>query len=468
MFESIKKVWRDPVWSKVIAAGIITSIAAFAALFTHLLTTPVPFWALLSALVVITLLAPHWWRAINKKKPQLYLAWHGSAGWGIGGVLQQDGMERVLRLQGPVVISSSLLTEPIFITAMELENAEYVGPHFQMFELRPGEMIGQTLMLNFRGALPREGDPLKVNLTLVDIKGERYPLKTAILRAFPGPQLQPKEPSVMPLDDEALVVASPEHILLRISNVDNGGIRGIQLQVENHRLTSIHNVRVILTSAAGFDSRYGDFREASLTGQTFAGPDVVRPSCSGKPIPLLWKSPQFPHLVTGENNVLRKLVWPDTDKNDIEKWRLSLRVDISDGPAHTPGHESDLKEVSADVIVLWNKTRNEFSIEKPNTATTHPSPPAAFPLDGSDGTKRTIVKYIMLGQNQLLAYTTTRATLPGTRFLVLRSHPDRDPQSVETSDRHAANTRWNEWYQEWKKAGFGGASGSGLDCTAPF
>jgi hypothetical protein len=207
MFGYIKKIWTDPVWSKVIATGIIAIFVTFAALFTHILTAaffmrvltePVPFWGLLAALGILLLLLPYWWRTIGKKKSELHVAWHGSAGWGTGGILQKDGgMERVLRIQGQTVITSSFLEEPVFITGIDLKDAEYAGPNFQMFEVKPGTMIRQSLLLNFRGVKPTKGEAFKANLTFVDIKGKRYPLKPALLRAFPGedlPQTEPPKP----------------------------------------------------------------------------------------------------------------------------------------------------------------------------------------------------------------------------------------------------------------------------------
>ena len=74
----------------------------------------------------------------------------------------------------------------------------------------------------------------------------------------------------------------------------------------------------------------------------------------------------------------------------------------------------------------------------------------------------------MYGQNQLLAYTTTRQGFPGTRFLVVRNRPNCEPQSLETSSQDVANAKWSEWYQEWKRQGFGGASGTGLLGELPF
>jgi hypothetical protein len=60
--------------------------------------------------------------------------------------------------------------------------------------------------------------------------------------------------------------------------------------------------------------------------------------------------------------------------------------------------------------------------------------------------------------------------LPGYSkpLLVVRNRPNQQPQSCETPDRDEANARWIEWYQEWKKKGFGGASGTGLFGEPPF
>lgn len=303
MLDFIKKIWRDPVGSKVIATGIILALTALVTLLTHALTYSVPIWSLLATFVIsICALAwLHWLRTIRGRKPQLHMAWHGSAGWGIGGLLNKDGMESVLRIQGPVVITSSHLTESVIVTGIELKGAEYAGPYFQMFEVNPGETIKQHLMLNFRGLNPAKGRALTVNLSFVDIKGDRYRLKPAALRAFPG------------LDNPARESPSPQ------------------------------------------ESR-----------------------------------------------------------------------------------------------------------------TSPPSPHPAFPLDGEDGVHREIILYIMHGQDQLLAYKTSRDGFPGTRFLVVRARPNQSPQSVDTPDQGSANAKWNEWYLEWKKKGFGGAFGNGLDGAPPF
>jgi hypothetical protein len=471
MLDLIKKIWHDPVWSKVIATGVIAiaagATAIVAASFRQILTSRIPLWALLATLAIIALLLPYWWRAIRRKKPELHLAWHGSAGWGIGGILQKDGeMERVLRIQGLAVISSSFLEEPLVITGIDLKDAEYAGPYFLMFELKPGETIQHTFLLNFRSVTPAQGRPFTANLTLIDVKGQRYPLESATLRAFPGPQLSLKEPTAQPSEANSFAIDSPDKFSLRFNKVDSSGIRGIELQVENNRLTSIHQIRVTLASVCSFDSEYGAFREACLTGRIFNRPNRIGPRSSGNPILLVWKAPQWLGLVTGENNNIRELLWPDRDKSEIERWKLSLRAIAFSQPANASEQSTPLRELDTDIIVLWNKAGNQFSIEK--LAEPPPGDPAAFPVNGTDGVSRAIVRYILRGQDQLLAYTTTREKLPGTRFLVVRMHPDREPQSLETPDRDAANAKWNDWYQEWKRKGFGGASGNGLDCAPPY
>jgi len=112
----------------------------------------------------------------------------------------------------------------------------------------------------------------------------------------------------------------------------------------------------------------------------------------------------------------------------------------------------------------FSKERNLEGIQIPKEP-----PPfhSAFPAEGEDGSHRDLVRYIMCGHDLLLAYTTTRDGLPGTRFLVVRQRPDQDPQSVSAPDRETANAKWTEWYREWKQRGFGGASGN-FDGDPPF
>lgn len=268
-------------------------------------------------------------------------------------------------------------------------------------------------------------------------------------------------------DGDSLIVNTPDDMSLRFSTFDSTQIRGVQLEIENYRLTSIRQIRVIIASASSFDRRYADYREPILTGQVFERPNVIRPSFRGNPIVLIQKAPEWPSLITRESNLVRQLLWPDTDKSETERWKLSLRVIALNQPADATGQSIPLKEFCTDIVVLWTRAQNEFSFEEiqPEVSAALSE---AFPLDGKDGTKRTVARYIICGKDQLFAYRTIRDGLKGERFLVVRQRPDQEPQSFESPDRDAANVKWNEWYQEWKKKGFGGASGTGLGGEPPF
>lgn len=270
----------------------------------------------------------------------------------------------------------------------------------------------------------------------------------------------------IPTVEGTLLFESPELFAVRLSTFGSPQLRGIQLQIENYRLTSVHQVRIVLASASSFDVRHQDFREPAVSGQMFSRPNPIRPSGSGQTIPLIWKEARWPGLVTGENNLIRQLGWPENDKSEIETWKLSLRVQVFDVTQNAHGQSISLGDLPFEAVVDWERNSNVFRLKKFNMEL--PLSVSGFPESGEDGTHREIMRHIMCGQDQLLSYTTTRDGFPGTRFLVVRARPSQPPQSVETPDREAANAKWVEWYLEWKKQGFGGASGTGLDGAPPF
>ena len=98
---------------------------------------------------------------------------------------------------------------------------------------------------------------------------------------------------------DLLVINSPDQFSVRLSNFEDGQIRGIQLRIGDYRLASIQRDRVVLSSACSFDGRCGAFRESCLSAQVFALPQAIRPGFRSNPILLVWKAPQWPGLVTG-------------------------------------------------------------------------------------------------------------------------------------------------------------------------
>jgi hypothetical protein len=107
-------------------------------------------------------------------------------------MLNSGGMESVLRIQGPVTVSSDNLPEIVTLTAIHLRGAEFTG-YFPGFVVEPGAAFKHTMHMNFRGLKPESGKPLTVQLTFEDNKGRRYPTRKVKLRAFPGPQMPPPE-----------------------------------------------------------------------------------------------------------------------------------------------------------------------------------------------------------------------------------------------------------------------------------
>lgn len=87
-----------------------------------------------------------------------------------------------------------------------------------------------------------------------------------------------------------------------------------------------------------------------------------------------------------------------------------------------------------------------------------------------DGVTKVLKRNIMCPtQGQLLAFETTRFGFPGTRYLVERHiRGESQPRYKLTPSADEANAQWFEWYDEMKKNGFGGCSGTGLDGTRPF
>jgi hypothetical protein len=148
------------------------------------LTTGIPLWLPLLLLLAIVALVPSWLRML-RNRPVLHISWHGSAGWGRGGLLGPGGMETVLRIQGEALIALDNLNETVILTAVHLRGAEFVG-NFHTFQIEPGVTFNHTMFMNFRGLKPKSDTPLTVRLTFEDNKGRRYPTKKATLRAFPS------------------------------------------------------------------------------------------------------------------------------------------------------------------------------------------------------------------------------------------------------------------------------------------
>ena len=267
---------------------------------------------------------------------------------------------------------------------------------------------------------------------------------------------------------EELVIKTSDDLTVRIRHYQFQETRGLTLTVDNDRLNPIHQIRVIVADAQSFDLDHNAYRQSSnFNAAVVTAPNVIQPRCSSNPILLIRKETSNNSLLAG-NDFSHAMVWPQNDTSEVERWHFTLRVMAANAPRNSLEKSFPLEEIFANVVVFWDRTRNEFSLEMPVPKELSPTPPTGFPTNGEDGVHRMITLYILNGQDRLLAYNTTRENLPGTRFLIVRERPDQEPQSIETADRDIANARWNELHEEWKRRGFGGASGNGLDGGPPF
>jgi hypothetical protein len=119
-----------------------------------------------------------------------------------------------------------------------------------------------------------------------------------------------------------------------------------------------------------------------------------------------------------------------------------------------------------DTIIRLSK-----AFEKARTAdpvVTHPG--TRLGATSPDGVTKVLKRNIMCPtQGQLLAFETTRFGFSGTHYLVERHiGGESQPRYKLTPNKDEANAQWFEWFDEMKKKGFGGCSGTGMDGTRPF
>jgi hypothetical protein len=164
-----------------------------------------------------------------------------------------------------------------------------------------------------------------------------------------------------------------------------------------------------------------------------------------------------------EFEMLLKLELQDPSEEDGFNVRVPLIVRFYDSKKeilYQTAHEVVYNTFSQEAHIYL--TQGTIPVKMP-----YQSSPAALPVP-TDAQKQ-IVRYIMYGAEQLLAYNVTVPEAPA-RFLVQRLSPKHESKSLYTEDFEEANTQWNRWYKEWQKSptGFGGASGNGMDGKPPW
>jgi hypothetical protein len=61
---------------------------------------------------------------------------------------------------------------------------------------------------------------------------------------------------------------------------------------------------------------------------------------------------------------LLRLVWPENDASEVERWRFTLRVMATTSPRNSSEKSLPLKELFAKIILFWDRARNEFAVKR--------------------------------------------------------------------------------------------------------
>jgi hypothetical protein len=151
---------------------------------------------------------------------------------------------------------------------------------------------------------------------------------------------------------------------VRIRRYQFQNTKGLNLTVDNNRLDPIHQIRIIVSDAQSFDASRSAFRTGcSFSAAVITQPNIVQPSCSGNPVWLIRKETSNFHLLAGDD-FGHLMSWPENDKSEMQRWRLSLRVLPMTWARNSAEKSAPLRELVADIVARWDKATNEFSIEK--------------------------------------------------------------------------------------------------------
>jgi hypothetical protein len=117
-------------------------------------------------------------------KPTLYASWRGDSEWGWASPDFVDAPLKTYMIRGDVTLLMDHISEPKYITGVEIDGAESVGT-FVNFKLNPSQPEIRGMQVYFRGPAPQGNEYFSLQLVFKDVKGNRYP--TAVHRFSPLP-----------------------------------------------------------------------------------------------------------------------------------------------------------------------------------------------------------------------------------------------------------------------------------------
>jgi hypothetical protein len=159
----------------------------------------------------------------------------------------------------------------------------------------------------------------------------------------------------------SLIVVSPEYFAIEIEEQEHQDTNGLIFKIRNDRLEGISGIKLTIYKAQSFDSRHGQFREPQATAILVIQPDRIAPSSYGKLSWLIAKKRPKRYLFAGDS-ASHDLAWPENDKSEIQRWRLTIAVDAQ---TTVPGEDlSPLAQLKFTADVDWSTTTNQFSIRQ--------------------------------------------------------------------------------------------------------
>lgn len=315
-------------------------------------------------------------RRLSSPEPVLHMSWQGTSHWW----WVELGAQPIIRIGGDVLATVDNIKETVTLTNVRIEGAEFVG-NLMPFKIEPGETIEKYLSLPFRGLSPEPNRPLTVKLLFEDLKGRIFEIRPVTFHASSShpaassashssispSEISPTSPSGWNVEsrDSAmnteLIATSDDDFSCRIYKFQSDSARGIMLIVNNNRLDPIEKIRIVILNSQSFDSRHSQFRQSSnFNAVSIVRPEVIQPSSSAKQAWLVRKDVTGKHLMAGDST--QPMPWPDNDHSAVQKWRLSIQIDASTVPRNALERAFVLKSISKNIVVLWNKAENKFSV----------------------------------------------------------------------------------------------------------
>lgn len=313
-------------------------------------------------------------QALQKNEPKIHVAWNKAQSiWGLGAF----GTEPCMQIGGWAHLSASNASEEILITDAYVEGTE--SRVMMPVRVHPKFVRYIQLMTFVAPVVAKAGEPFKTKLVLVDHKTRKYVLEEHTFR-FVGSQQQidqalqagKEEPASSARSStnakivDELIINAPDDLTVRIRYYEFQKTKGLTLVVDNNRLNPIHQIRVIIADAQSFDFPHNTYRQGSnFSAAVVTAPNVVQPSCSSDPILFIRKETSNKSLLAG-NDFGHVMVWPDNDTSEVERWRLMLRLMAMTFPRNSSEKPLPLKELFANIVLFWDRARNEFATEREN------------------------------------------------------------------------------------------------------